>query len=123
MPRRDSMKPTISAIVAAVEAEYGLPKGVLYYHTQEPWICFPRQVAWWLIRDLQASHRPASYPAIARLFSGKHHTTVLHGVQKIEQQQLGDEELQEHIARIKLALGIHTTSTRNVLAGIDSPNA
>jgi len=34
-----------------------------------------------------------SLPDIGKAFSGKHHTTVLHAVRKIESKRLGDQEI------------------------------
>jgi chromosomal replication initiator protein len=42
-------------------------------------IAFPRQVAMYLCKNLTR----ASLPEIGREFGGKHHTTVLHSVNKI----------------------------------------
>jgi chromosomal replication initiator protein len=35
----------------------------------------------------------ASLPEIGRQFGGKHHTTVLHSVEKIEEQRKNDKDL------------------------------
>jgi chromosomal replication initiator protein len=35
----------------------------------------------------------ASLPEIGRFFGGKHHTTVLHAIHKIEERRQQDEEL------------------------------
>ena len=43
-------------------------------------IVYPRQVAMYLVKEL--TH--ASLPEIGRAFGGKHHTTVLHSIHKIE---------------------------------------
>jgi chromosomal replication initiator protein len=43
-------------------------------------IAFPRQVAMYLCRKLTGM----SYPEIGRLFNDKHHSTVMHSVEKIE---------------------------------------
>ncbi len=42
----------------------------------------------YLVKDL--TH--ASLPEIGRAFGGKHHTTVLHSVQKIERPRQGDTD-------------------------------
>jgi chromosomal replication initiator protein len=39
----------------------------------------------------------ASLPEIGRAFGGKHHTTVLHSVQKVEQLRQQDPELNRSI--------------------------
>jgi chromosomal replication initiator protein len=42
----------------------------------------------------------ASFPEIGRAFSGKHHTTVLHSVTKIEQQRQKDPDLNRMIHQL-----------------------
>ncbi|MEE8349881.1 MAG: helix-turn-helix domain-containing protein, partial [Acidobacteriota bacterium] len=46
----------------------------------------PRQMAMYLCRELTES----SLPQIGREFGGKHHTTVLHSIRKIEQARKTD---------------------------------
>jgi chromosomal replication initiator protein len=52
-------------------------------------IAYPRQIAMYLMKDLTQ----ASLPEIGRVFGGKHHTTVLHSVQKIERLRQTDSDL------------------------------
>ena len=52
-------------------------------------IVYPRQVAMYLVKELT----DASLPEIGRAFGGKHHTTVIHSINKIEQQRHNDPEL------------------------------
>jgi chromosomal replication initiator protein len=52
-------------------------------------IAYPRQVAMYLVKEL--TH--ASLPEIGRYFGGKHHTTVLHSVTKIDELRHKDEVL------------------------------
>jgi chromosomal replication initiator protein len=52
-------------------------------------IAYPRQIAMYLMKDLTQ----ASLPEIGRVFGGKHHTTVLHSVQKIERLRQSDTDL------------------------------
>jgi chromosomal replication initiator protein len=52
-------------------------------------IAYPRQIAMYLAKELTG----ASLPEIGRTFGGKHHTTVLHSIQKIESLRLKDSEL------------------------------
>jgi chromosomal replication initiator protein len=39
-----------------------------------------RHIAFWLCRELTV----ASYPTIGRMFGGRDHTTVMHGVRKVD---------------------------------------
>lgn len=57
-------------------------------------ITFPRQLAMYIARQLTT----ASLPEIGRQFGGKHHTTVLHSINKIEQMRHSDRNLDGTIA-------------------------
>lgn len=48
----------------------------------------PRQIGMYLSRHLTS----ASLPEIGREFGGKHHTTVLHSIKKIEEQMKGEKD-------------------------------
>jgi chromosomal replication initiator protein len=56
-------------------------------------ITYPRQIAMYLAKELT----PASLPEIGRAFAGKHHTTVLHSVQKIDQLRHKNPDLNNMI--------------------------
>ncbi|PYS36723.1 MAG: chromosomal replication initiator protein DnaA [Acidobacteria bacterium] len=56
----------------------------------------PRQIAMYLCKRLTK----ASYPEIARQFGGKHHTTVIHSVEKIEGLIAKDSELGATVKRL-----------------------
>src|SRR6266404_1286285 len=59
-------------------------------------VLFPRQIAMYLCKRLTK----ASYPDIARQFGGKHHTTVIHSVEKIEGLIAKDSELGATVKRL-----------------------
>jgi chromosomal replication initiator protein len=71
---------TIESIVKAVAEKFSLQPSQLKQKTNEQKIAYPRQIAMYLAKELT----PASLPEIGRAFNGKHHTTVLHSVQKID---------------------------------------
>jgi chromosomal replication initiator protein len=50
----------------------------------------------YLIKDLTHS----SLPEIGRVFAGKHHTTVLHSIQKIEKLRQKDPDLNRLIHKV-----------------------
>jgi len=52
-------------------------------------VAVPRQVAMYLCKKLTG----VSLPQIGREFGNKHHTTVLHSINKIEQLRREDENL------------------------------
>jgi chromosomal replication initiator protein len=70
---------SIEMIQRAVAAHYGLKVADLKSKNNSRRVAFPRQVAMYLCKNLTKS----SLPEIGREFGGKHHTTVLHSVQKI----------------------------------------
>jgi chromosomal replication initiator protein len=80
---------TIEAIVRVVADRFALQPSQLKQKTNERKIAYPRQIAMYLAKELT----PASLPEIGRAFSGKHHTTVLHSVQKIDQLRQRDPDL------------------------------
>lgn len=59
-------------------------------------VLVPRQVAMYLCKRLTKK----SYPEIARQFGGKHHTTVMHSVEKIDQLVSSDREMDTVIKRL-----------------------
>jgi len=71
---------TIEAIQKYVANYYHLRVGDLKSKTNARLISFPRQVAMYLCKTLTQ----ASLPEIGRRFGGKHHSTVLHSIRKIE---------------------------------------
>lgn len=56
-------------------------------------VVYPRQVAMYLAKELTN----ASLPEIGRAFGGKHHTTVLHSINKIDQTRQIDPDLNRMI--------------------------
>ncbi len=82
-------KITIDAIVRAVAARYDLQPAQLKLKSNRREITRPRQVAMYLVKELTA----ASLPEIGRAFGGKHHTTVLHSIERIEEQRQKDTDL------------------------------
>src|SRR5439155_24710146 len=53
----------------------------------------PRQIAMYLIKNLTA----ASLPEIGKAFGGKHHSTVIHSVRKIDTLRKRDPEFDRRI--------------------------
>jgi chromosomal replication initiator protein len=64
-------------------------------------IVYPRQIAMYLAKHLTE----ASLPEIGRQFGGKHHTTVLHSVEKIDETRKGDKDLNRLLTKLTEQLG------------------
>jgi len=84
---------TIDAVVRAVGERFSLQAHQLKQKTNARQIAYPRQISMYLAKELTRS----SLPEIGRYFGGKHHTTVLHSVQKIERQRQNDVDLNRMI--------------------------
>jgi chromosomal replication initiator protein len=78
---------TIQQIQQAVAKHYRLRVDELTSKNNARHIAVPRQVAMYLCKRL-TKH---SFPEIGREFAGKHHTTVIHSVEKIEALVLKDQ--------------------------------
>ena len=84
---------TVEAVIRAVAERFSLQPSQIKQKTNEHRISYPRQIAMYLMKELT----DASLPEIGRAFGGKHHTTVLHSVKKIEHLRLKDADLNRTI--------------------------
>jgi len=91
---------TIQQIQKAVASTYKLTSEELISKNNARQISHPRQVAMYLCKHL-TKH---SFPEIGRAFGGKHHTTVMHSVEKIEALVATDETLQRLISELSESL-------------------
>jgi chromosomal replication initiator protein len=82
-------KITIDAIQKAVAEQFGLRVAEIKAKSNSRAIVFPRQIAMFLAKQMTE----ASLPEIGRQFGGKHHTTVMHSVDKIDEQRQSDKDL------------------------------
>jgi len=94
-------KVTIESIQKAVAEQFGLRLVEIKAKNNSRSIVYPRQIAMYLAKHLTE----ASLPEIGRQFGGKHHTTVLHSVDKIEQARKGDKDLNRLLNKLTEQLG------------------
>src|SRR5215472_4995282 len=80
---------TIDAIHKAVAEQFGLRVTEIKAKSNSRAIVFPRQIAMYLAKQMTE----ASLPEIGRQFGGKHHTTVMHSIGKIDEQRQADKDL------------------------------
>jgi len=59
-------------------------------------VALPRQIAMFLSKELTGN----SFPQIGRDFGGRHHTTILHAVRKIQDLRLRDPQLEKTINKL-----------------------
>jgi len=94
-------KVTIELIQKRVGEQFSLRFQDLKLRSNSKTIAFPRQIAMYLTKHLTQ----ASLPEIGRQFGGKHHTTVLHSIRKIELLRRTDKELNRTINRLLDSFG------------------
>ena len=87
---------TIDSIQKAVAEQFGLRVADIKAKNNSRPIVFPRQIAMYLAKHLTE----ASLPEIGRQFGGKHHTTVMHSVGKIEQVRKSDKDLNRMLNKL-----------------------
>jgi len=87
---------SIEAIQRRVADSFNLRPQDLKVRSNAKAIAYPRQVAMFLAKQLTG----ASLPEIGRAFGGKHHTTVLHSVSKIERLRKTDKELAQRLSKL-----------------------
>src|SRR5450755_4427325 len=94
-------KVTIESIQKAVAEQFGLRLVEIKAKNNSRSIVYPRQIAMYLAKHLTE----ASLPEIGRQFGGKHHTTVLHSVDKIETARKDDKDLNRLLNKLTEQLG------------------
>jgi chromosomal replication initiator protein len=94
-------KVTIESIQKAVAEQFGLRLVEIKAKNNSRAIVYPRQIAMYLAKHLTE----ASLPEIGRQFGGKHHTTVLHSVAKIDGSRKTDKDLNRLINKMTEQLG------------------
>jgi chromosomal replication initiator protein len=89
-------KITIETIQRTVAEQFGMRVAELKQKNNSRQIVVPRQIAMYLAKQLTE----ASLPEIGRQFGGKHHTTVMHSIGKIDEQRRGDKDLNRTINKL-----------------------
>ncbi|MCX8159527.1 MAG: chromosomal replication initiator protein DnaA [Candidatus Saccharicenans sp.] len=84
---------TVEKIQKVVCTQYKIKPSELKSKNNSPRVAFPRQVAMYLAKELTDN----SLPEIGKKFGGKHHTTVLHSIRKIEKLRERDQEFNREI--------------------------
>jgi chromosomal replication initiator protein len=89
-------KITIEAIQRSVAEHFGMKVPELKQKNNSRQIVVPRQIAMYLAKQMTE----ASLPEIGRQFGGKHHTTVMHSIAKIDEQRRNDKDLNRTINKL-----------------------
>ena len=94
-------KITIETIQKTVAEQFGMRVAELKQKNNSRQIVVPRQIAMYLAKQLTE----ASLPEIGRQFGGKHHTTVMHSIGKIDEQRRTDKDLNRVVNKLMEMLG------------------
>lgn len=100
-PVNESDSVTIPMVQKVVADYYKITVDDLKERSSMRQVLIPRQVAMYLCKQLTKK----SYPEIARQFGGKHHTTVMHSVEKIAQLINSDRQMDGVIKRLTDSIG------------------
>ncbi len=84
---------TVEKIQKLVCHQFKIKLSQLKSRNNSPKIAFPRQIGMYLSKELAK----VSLPEIGKKFGGKHHTTVLHSIRKIEKLRRTDSEFNKEI--------------------------
>ncbi|MDA2933751.1 chromosomal replication initiator protein DnaA [Acidobacteria bacterium AH-259-D05] len=87
---------TVDRIQKVVADHYSLKVTELKARDNSRRVAEPRQIAMYLCRELMDS----SLPQIGKEFGGKHHTTVLHSIRKIEAWRKNDPKLNNILKKL-----------------------
>ncbi|HVP44147.1 MAG TPA: chromosomal replication initiator protein DnaA [Terriglobales bacterium] len=93
-------KVNIDQIQKAVAEQFGLRVAEIKAKNNSRAIVYPRQIAMYLAKHLTE----ASLPEIGRQFGGKHHTTVMHSIDKIEESRKSDKDLNRLLNKLNETL-------------------
>ena len=80
---------TVDEIQKTVAEHFSMKQADLLSERRTRAVARPRQIAMYLCKQ----HTTRSYPDIGRRFGGRDHTTVLHGVRKIEELLATDDQI------------------------------
>jgi chromosomal replication initiator protein len=89
-------KITIEAIQRSVAEHFGMKVTELKQKNNSRSVVVPRQIAMYLAKQMTE----ASLPEIGRQFGGKHHTTVMHSIGKIDEEKRTDKDLNRTLNKL-----------------------
>lgn len=98
--RASDRKVTIEEIQRKVAEHYNIRLSDLIGPKRVRTLARPRQVAMYLAKHLT----PRSLPEIGRRFGGRDHTTIMHGVKKIEELMATDSQLSDDLQMLRRLL-------------------
>ena len=86
----------MTIVLATVAESFGVSMAELRGVTRNRGVVLPRQIAMYLAKQMTA----ASLQEIGNEFGGKHHTTVMHSIAKIDEQRRMDKNLDRVVTKL-----------------------
>ncbi len=92
------VRPTlVKTILKKVSFQYKVTEHELLSARQSEKVWLPRHISYYLCKQLTGY----SYPQIAKFMNKKDHTTIMHGVRKIDEKISNDVEFKKEIQKLK----------------------
>lgn len=98
--RASDRKITIDEIQRLVSEHYNIRLADLIGPRRVRTLARPRQIAMWLCKQMTSR----SLPEIGRRFGGRDHTTIMHGVKKIDELRATDSQIADDLERLRRTL-------------------
>jgi hypothetical protein len=95
--RKEWISATTRIKLAVLEDYPGITLTDIDSRRRQTTVVLARHVAMYLIKTMTGK----SLPEIGRRFGGRDHTTVLHGIRKVERMIKSDDEFAAHVAGIR----------------------
>jgi chromosomal replication initiator protein len=99
--RANDRRVTVEEIQRKVAEHYNIRLSDMHSPRRARMVARPRQIAMYLAKAL-TEH---SLPEIGRKFGGRDHTTIMHGVSRIEELVISDRAIKEDVELLKRAIG------------------
>lgn len=98
--RSSERKLTVEEIQRKVAEHYNIRLSDLIGPTRRRTVARPRQIAMYLAKNLTTR----SLPEIGRRFGGRDHTTIMHGVRRVEELRAADSQIAEDLELLRRLL-------------------
>jgi len=95
--KRDVSHLSPAQVLSIVGSFYNVPVEDLLSHRRTAALVLPRQITMFLLRQ----ELGLSFPKIGQEMGGKDHTTVMHGVDRVEREKSTNERLQEELTTLR----------------------
>jgi chromosomal replication initiator protein len=102
MDGKGSLARSADDVVTLISDYFQVPATDLLGTSRKQEIVFPRQIAWLLCKDVLKM----SLEGIGAAFGGKNHTTIMHGIRKIQELSRKDSATARHLHALKKDLGV-----------------